>query len=56
MSKRHAFIELHHARVSNLMIIKAAQILLNFMKDGKQKGDIMLSDKKLFTVKVKFNP
>ena len=33
-----------------------AQVLLNFMKDGMQKKDIMFSDEKLFTVEAKFNP
>ena len=33
-----------------------AQVLLNFMKDSTQKGDIVFSGKKLFTVEAKFNP
>ena len=33
-----------------------AQVLLNFMKDGTQKGDMVFSDEKLFTVEDKFDP
>ena len=36
--------------------VDRAQVLLNFMKDGTQKADIMFSDEKLFTVEAKFNP
>ena len=32
-----------------------AQVLLNFMKDGMQKGDMVFSDE-LFTMDAKFNP
>ena len=32
------------------MRVDRAQVLLNFMKDGMQKGDIVFSDEKLFTV------
>ena len=36
--------------------VDRAQVLLNFMKDGMQKEDIVFSDEKLFTVEAKFNP
>ena len=36
--------------------VDRAQVLLNFMKDSTQKGDIVFSGKKLFTVEAKFNP
>ena len=33
-----------------------AQVLLNFMKDGIQKGDIVFLDEKSLTVEAEFNP
>ena len=51
LKKLHQLTDLQKKKRAN-----RAQVLLKFMKDGMQKGDIMFSDEKLFTVEAKFNP
>ena len=51
LKKLHQFTDLQKKKGAD-----RAQVLLNFIKDGMQKGDIVFSDEKLFAVEAKFNP
>ena len=51
LKKLHQLIDLQKKKRAD-----RAQVLLNFMKDGMRKGDIVFSDEELFTLEAKFNP
>ena len=59
MEKRNAINELHLAGISAPLIIKqlkvANKILLNQMKNGTKKGEVIFSEKKIFTAEAKLN-